>query len=275
MKQVFLSAYRLRTYAFALGVLLLVIIAFTAQLELGAAGRTFRFVASLIGVALLALSFFLIMFGPSSIPETVTRTVRSPVRGRWLALNSPTTKEPSHGIRAYGQAFAIDLVHDPVESPRPQFGSGKHFRESTDYPAFEQPVYAMVSGTVVRATDWRRDHRARSSGLSVVYMMIEGMIRELGGPGFVIGNHVTIRTDDGVYALVAHIRQGSSLVSAGDLVRAGEPVALCGNSGNSSEPHVHAQLMDRANPLTAQGLPMTFAGVAALPANGEPLNLGQ
>src|SRR5699024_447582 len=34
-----------------------------------------------------------------------------PVRGRWVALNSPGTKVPSHGIIAYGQAFAVDILH--------------------------------------------------------------------------------------------------------------------------------------------------------------------
>ena len=37
-----------------------------------------------------------------------------PLTGRWAALNSPADTVPSHGIRAYGQAFAIDIAH-----PRP------------------------------------------------------------------------------------------------------------------------------------------------------------
>jgi murein DD-endopeptidase MepM/ murein hydrolase activator NlpD len=104
------------------------------------------------------------------------------------------------------------------------------------------------------------------------------MIREVGGPGFVIGNHVVIRGDDGVYAAVAHLQQGSAAVRAGDRVTAGTRIGGCGNSGNSSEPHVHAQLMDRASFWTAQGVPMAFAGIAigddpepadALPANEQ------
>lgn len=66
-------------------------------------------------------------------------------------------------------------------------------------------------------------------------------------------------------------------MKVGETVRAGTRIARCGNSGNNSEPHVHAQLMDRASPWTAQGLPMLFVDVvldeggplAALPERGS------
>lgn len=151
-------------------------------------------------------------------------------------------------------------------------------RHAAAYPAFGEPVYAMISGTVERSSGWRRDHRARSNLLGVSYLMIEGAIRELGGPGFILGNHVVIRGDDGVYALLAHLQRGSLRVRPGDTIRAGQLIGHCGNSGNSSEPHVHAQLMDRKSSLQAIGLPMTFAAIElagqgppvdALPANGQ------
>ena len=104
-------------------------------------------------------------------------------------MNSPASKVPSHGVRAYGQAYAIDIVADPVAEPRPEFG-GAMMRLPSAYPAFGEPVFAMVDGEVVRASGWRRDHRARSNGWGIVYMMIEGMIRrmkeEIGRPVKVI-----------------------------------------------------------------------------------------
>jgi hypothetical protein len=206
--------------------------------------------------------------------------VTAPVRGRWMALNSPASTVPSHGLRAYGQAYAIDLVHEPVAAARPEFASGPAFRTNQEYPAFGQPVFAMTSGTVVRASGWRRDHRARSNSWSLLYLFAEGMVREIGGPGFILGNHVIIRSDDGVFAAIAHLQRGSVSVQVGDRVEAGVQIGRCGNSGNSSEPHVHAQLMDRRSLLIAQGLPMAFAGITladggeavdALPANEEHL----
>jgi len=148
--------------------------------------------------------------------------------------------------------------------------------DPTAYPAFGEPVLAMIDGAVVRASGWRRDHRARANTAGVVYMMIEGMLRELGGPGFIVGNHVTIRGDDGVYATVVHLQRGSVSVARGQRVSAGQQIARCGNSGNTSEPHVHAQLMDRASLWTAQGLPLAFSGIrtsgASEPLDGVPAN---
>lgn len=134
-------------------------------------------------------------------------------------------------------------------------------RPARDYPAFGQPVFAMVDGAVVRASAWRRDHRARSNWLRILFLMVEGSVREIGGPGFIVGNHVTIRTDDGIYATIAHLQQRSITVQVGDRVIASTRIGSCGNSGNSSEPHVHPQLMDRASLWTAQCLPMVFAGI--------------
>lgn len=195
------------------------------------------------------------------LPTHESISVVSPVSGRWLGMNSPIDKVPSHGIRAYGQAYAIDLVYEPVGQERPTFGAGPAMRSPEEYPAFGQPVRAMVDGEVVGVLDTLRDHRARSNTGGIVYMMIEGAIRELAGPRFIIGNHVTIRSDDGVFAVVAHLKNGSALVNVGDRVRAGQEIAECGNSGNSSEPHVHAQLMDRRSAWTGQGVPFSFVDV--------------
>lgn len=231
-------------------------------------------------IALGALCVVLTYFVPRFLPHVQSRSVLAPVAGRWQAVNSPASAVPSHGVRAYGQAYAIDLVYDDVHAPRPEFGRAM-MSDPNGYPAFGQPVYSMISGTVVRASGWRRDHRARSNAWGVVYMMIEGALRELGGPGFVVGNHVVIRGDEGVYAVVAHLKRGSLTVSVGEHVAAGDLIGHCGNSGNSSEPHVHAQLMDRASFWRGQGLPMGFSNITVgdettatattLPLNGEHL----
>lgn len=94
---------------------------------------------------------------------------------------------------------------------------------------------------------------------------------------------MVVRSDDGVFALVAHLQRGSVTVREGDRVRAGQRVGACGNSGNSSEPHVHAQLMDRRSAWTGQGVPLAFADVAVeggdpgvgLPADGERMTVAQ
>ncbi|MGH2980455.1 MAG: M23 family metallopeptidase, partial [Solirubrobacterales bacterium] len=63
------------------------------------------------------------------------------------------------------------------------------------------------------------------------------------------------------------LKRGSIRVAEGDTVRPGDLIAECGNSGNSSEPHVHMQLMDRPEALIAAGLPVTFE---RFEIDGEP-----
>lgn len=214
-----------------------------------------------LGIAGLLATTLVAMLAARLLPVHESISVVSPVTGRWLGMNSPVNKVPSHGVRSYGQAYAIDLVYEPVGQERPAFGTGPAMRSPEEYPAFGQPVRAMVDGEVVGVLDTLRDHRARSNTSGIVYMMIEGAIRELAGPKFIIGNHVTIRSDDGVFAVVAHLKNGSALVNVGDRVCAGQEIAECGNSGNSSEPHVHAQLMDRRSAWTGQGVPLSFVDV--------------
>jgi murein DD-endopeptidase MepM/ murein hydrolase activator NlpD len=81
---------------------------------------------------------------------------------------------------------------------------------------------------------------------------------------------VVLDLGDGVYAALAHLRRGSVQVTKGQRVTAGQQIAECGNSGNSSEPHLHFQLMDHAHASIAAGLPFTFQG-SGVPRNLEPL----
>ncbi len=82
---------------------------------------------------------------------------------------------------------------------------------------------------------------------------------------------------DGVYAAFAHLKRGSITVRKGQRVAAGELFAECGNSGNSSEPHLHFQLMDHRSTLFAGGLPFRFGAIdvggeltSAVPRHDEP-----
>ncbi|WP_217133122.1 M23 family metallopeptidase [Leucobacter chinensis] len=248
--------------------------------------RPARTIIAFTGMAALALALAITALRRFiTAPAGEALSVTSPVAGRWLVLNGPSSAVPSHGVRLWGQAYAVDLVADPLPSSptpepaatRPEFGSTA-FRDAKAYPAFGQPVYAMASGEVVAVHRARRDHRARSSHLALLWLMAEGFVRQLGGTRWLLGNYVTIRAegvgDRSVYATVAHLQHGSVLVRPGERVAAGQRIASCGNTGNSSEPHVHAQLQDHPRAMLAEGVPMTFAPLTALPVNGEHLEVG-
>lgn len=193
----------------------------------------------------------------------------APVQGRWRAINSPTSRVPSHFVHAWSQTYAIDLVFDPDDESRPRFSWWPLARRPRAYPGFGQPIVAPIDGEVVRARSFMRDHLSRSSPLGLIYLLVES-VREFFGPIGVLGNHIVIRRDDGVHVLVAHLRRGSLLVKRGDRVVRGTRIAECGNSGNSTEPHVHVQAMDRAGVWLAAGLPIRFDHREP-PANGDLL----
>ncbi|MFD5805942.1 M23 family metallopeptidase [Streptomyces sp. NPDC127020] len=225
----------------------------------------------------LALAYALITVvnrwgGAPDAPGTAREPVEvgPPVTGRWSALNSPADRTPSHGVHAYGQTFAIDLVAEPKPGARPGFRVlWPIARRNRDFPAFGAPLLAVADGTVVRASDTQRDHLSRNSLPALLYLMIlEGSVRELAGVRRIIGNHVVIDLGDGTHALYAHVQRGSLAVREGDRVTAGQVLGRCGNSGNSTEPHVHFQLMDGADPDTARGVPFTWHDIG-VPRNGE------
>lgn len=74
------------------------------------------------------------------------------------------------------------------------------------------------------------------------------------------GNYVIIRHEGGEYSLLAHLRRGSVRVRPGDRVRQGQVMGECGNSGSSSEPHLHFQVQDHPNFLLCASLPVRFSG---------------
>ncbi|QDQ12389.1 murein hydrolase activator EnvC family protein [Streptomyces spectabilis] len=199
--------------------------------------------------------------------------VEAPVTGRWSALNSPADKVPSHGTHGLGQTYAIDITAEGDESgehARPGFSwLWPVARRGRDYPAFGAPLLAVADATVVHAEDGQRDHLSRTSLVGLLYFFfVEGTVRGAAPARRVVGNHVILDLGGGIHAAYAHVRRGSLTVRVGDRVRAGQVVGQCGNSGNSTEPHVHFQLMDGPDIDTARGVPFRWRGVG-VPANGE------
>ncbi|MFC7328753.1 peptidoglycan DD-metalloendopeptidase family protein [Marinactinospora rubrisoli] len=197
--------------------------------------------------------------------DRAPRTVLPPVRGRWMALNSPADHVPSQGTHAYGQTYAVALVAEPADGGRPDIGWRPFTRPPEDFPGFGATVYAPADGTVLRVHDRQHDHRSRNSWPWLVGMVAETAVRELRGPAGLLGNHVIIDIGDGCYALLGHLRRGSVTVAAGDRVTAGQPIARCGNSGACTEPQLRFQLMEHRWPLVAAGVPFRWAVPAAVP----------
>jgi hypothetical protein len=221
-----------------------------------------------IGAWVPAMALYFRLGTPQGDPVDIS----APVAGRWRAINSPTSRVPSHFVHAWSQTYAIDLVFDPEDGSRPGVSWWPPARRPDAYPGFGRDIVAPIDGDVVRARSFMRDHLSRSSPPGLLYLILES-VREFFGPTGVLGNHIVIRRLDGVHVLMAHLRQGSLLVERGDPVVRGAKVAECGNSGNSTEPHVHIQAMDHASVWIAAGLPIRFDHTVP-PPNGDFLPTG-
>ena len=61
-----------------------------------------------------------------------------------------------------------------------------------------------------------------------------------------------------MYAALVHMAPGTVAVADGQRVRVGDVLGRVGHTGNSTSPHLHFQLMDSADPMTAQGIACAF-----------------
>ncbi|WP_309131515.1 M23 family metallopeptidase [Brevibacterium sp.] len=200
-------------------------------------------------------------------PAPTPLDIEYPFTGRWLVQNSPADQVPSHGTAAFASSYAIDFV--PVDSTggtAPLTFSSLVRPEPPDrFPGFGRPLLAPAAGTIIAAHDEEPDHAAHRGLPSITYMLTQQR-RARAGWLELAGNHVFIE-HKGVIVALCHLRSGSVQVRPGEKVRVGDPVGRCGNSGNSTEPHVHVQVLDSPDVAYARAVPLTFRGV--LPRNGE------
>jgi hypothetical protein len=175
-----------------------------------------------------------------------TQTVyRLPVEGKWLVTNGPTREVPHRfaiaihpdGTTTISQRYALDFVVETEGGVRHR-GDGS---ENEQYYCFGTPVHAPAGGTVRRVHDGEEDNApGRMNARSV------------------LGNYVIIEHSKNECSLLAHLKKGSVLAAEGEKVKAGQIIGQVGNSGNSSEPHLHYQLQDGPQFETADGLPVRF-----------------
>jgi murein DD-endopeptidase MepM/ murein hydrolase activator NlpD len=183
----------------------------------------------------------------------------APSRVRFrLPLDGPVTV-------AWGGASARDNYHAGTPAERWAYdllvtrdGSSHKGGGSalTDYYAYGLPVRAPADGRVVVGRDGEPD---------------VGPGRTRRGQG--AGNHVVIEVAPGQYLFIAHLRPGSLVVSAGQRVTAGDIVGIVGNSGHTTEPHVHLHLQDTPVAGSGEGIPFDFVDYVML-ATGKQTDRG-
>jgi hypothetical protein len=171
-----------------------------------------------------------------------------PLRGGpWLAANGPADASghrrsliPISGTPAIAQRFAIDWVK--VSDEDKTFKGDSLKNES--YYAEGADALAVANGTVVEVKDSIPENVPGIDSRAVPITL------ETVG-----GNHVIIDIGGGYYAFYAHLKPGSLKVKLGDKVKRGQVIGHVGNTGNSTEPHLHFHVADANSPLGSEGVP--------------------
>lgn len=182
--------------------------------------------------------------------DYVTKTpLMLPFEGEWYVAWGGSAPHQNYHVIAPDQRFAYDML---VMSDGATFSGDRTRNES--YHCFGQPVFAPGAGRVVVSVDSVADN-------------VPGQMNRTAPPG----NHVVIDHGNGEYSLLAHFRRGSVQVHAGDAVTQGQRIAECGNSGNSSEAHLHYHMQTGAAFGDGVGLPAQFLDYVA---NGQRVERG-
>lgn len=161
--------------------------------------------------------------------------------GNSLETNGPHAVAPM-------ECWAYDLLIEPYSVKS---------QDLNDYGIYDIELIAPANGTIVAVYDKEDDISPDSEDNKTM-----------------MGNYIYMELEEtGTYLVMAHLRKGSILVQDGQYVTEGTPMARIGNSGSTSEPHLHIhhqrQNPAEANMFFSEGLPLYFRDI-----NGPPIPNG-
>jgi len=171
-----------------------------------------------------------------------------PFKGEWTVFWGGDTKELNYHVVDQAQKNAFDLlITDEKGNSYKTIG-----QTNDDYYVFGKEIIAPAAGEVVLVVEGIKDNTPGEMN-----------------PIYVPGNTVIIKTANDEYLFFAHFKQHSIKVKQGQQVKQGELLGFCGNSGNSSEPHLHFQIQNVENMNKATGVKSYFDNILV---NGELKN---
>ena len=173
-----------------------------------------------------------------------------PFHGCWLVANGGVTPETSHSWEIPQQRYAYDFLI--VDRDGRSF-SGDDATNPEAYYCYGREILAPADGFVVALYADAPDSPINKR-------------RPVCAADDLRGNFVLLNHGSGVYSLLCHLKPGSIYVHVGQAVARGERIARCGNSGNTTEPHLHFQLQAGRDFCTAPSLPIPFAHIGAAPS---------
>lgn len=169
--------------------------------------------------------------------ERNTTKLKLPFNGEWTIVWGGDTKELNYHVESRAQKNAFDIVIKDAK--------GNTFKtdgnSNEDHYAFGKEIIAPCDGEVVLVVDGIKDNKPGELN-----------------PIYIPGNTVILKTSNNEYLFFAHFKQHSIKVAEGQKVKQGELLGLCGNSGNSSEPHLHFHIQNVENMNIATGVKCYF-----------------
>ena len=167
-----------------------------------------------------------------------------PFEGKWTVVNGGAAKGVSHSWDVVSQRYAYDFI---VVDDQGKSSSGDKSKLES-YFCYGRNILAPADGTVVKVKKGHRDSR------------VDGE-KVYNDTWYIGGNSIVIQHAENEYSELCHLMPGSIAVKPGDKVKQGDVIAKCGNSGNSSEPHLHFQLQTGKSFFASMGLPVSFANI--------------
>ena len=172
--------------------------------------------------------------------ERTTMPLRLPFRGNWTVVWGGDRLELNHHLGHASQRRAADLVMVDADG-KTHAGNGERV---SDYYAWGKDVLATADGEVITVVDGIPENQP-------------GRMNEY----LAAGNLVIVQHAPNVFSVYAHLQSGKTRVTVGQKLQAGAVLGLVGNSGNSSEPHLHFQIQDGADFAASFGVEAVFDNV--------------
>ena len=172
----------------------------------------------LVAAGSIFLAVQLVLLYRPAAPDAVT--IGSPLAEDWWVSQGGHAELVNYHHVGSTQRDALD-IEQLVDGSTHRSGGTRDLRS---YYVYEKPVLAPADGVVTFVLDGRPD-----LPIGEVDNRFQG------------GNEIVMDIGGGHYLAMHHLRQNSVQVHVGDHVTEGQQIALVGNSGNTSEPHIHLQ----------------------------------
>lgn len=175
--------------------------------------------------------------------------ISSPVKGsNWRLMNQSTI--PPHFSTLYhvngkiynGERYATDYIQ--LNDNGLSYTGDVLLNPS--FESYREGIYAVADGKVVKVLTEVRDNSGKNN------------IVNFSSPEAMAGNYIIIKIGEKLFAIYSHCFPGIAYVEEGQIVKEGELIALIGNSGWSTEPHLHFQISDTPDFYFSRGVPYTL-----------------